>query len=55
LLGPSDRTFDLNDPDMRAWMYEIVLREASHPQDLLAYLNRDTLVALWLPKGVRRA
>jgi hypothetical protein len=55
----SDRTFDLNDPDMRTWMYEIVLREASQPRDLLAYLNRDRLIALWprlwLPKGVRRA
>jgi hypothetical protein len=54
-----DRRFDLDDPDMRAWAYEIVLREASQPGDLLAYLNRDTLIAvwphLWLPKGVRRA
>jgi hypothetical protein len=53
------RTFDLDDPEMRDWLYEIVLREAVQPQDLLAYLNRDILIArwwqLWLPRGVRRA
>lgn len=54
-----ERTFDLDDPEMRAWMYEIVLREAVRPGDLLDYLDRDTLIglwpSLWLPKGVRRA
>lgn len=52
-------TFDLGDPDMRLWLYQTVLREASRPEDLVAYLDRDTLIALWpglfLPKGVRRA
>jgi hypothetical protein len=41
------------------WLYQIVLREASLPDDLASYLNGDTLVTLWpdlrLPKGVRRA
>jgi hypothetical protein len=54
-----DRTFDLDDPDMRQWLYEIVLREAGSREDLTTYLDRDTLIALWprlyLPKGVRLA
>jgi hypothetical protein len=44
---------------MRQWLYETVLREASRPEDLTAYLNGDTLIALWphlyLPRGVRQA
>jgi len=52
-------TFDLGDPDMRRWLYQTVLREASRPEDLTAYLDGDTLIALWpglfLPKGVRQA
>jgi hypothetical protein len=54
-----DHTFDLGDPDMRRWLYQTVLREASRLEDLTAYLDGDTLVALWpglyLPKGVRQA
>jgi hypothetical protein len=54
-----DRTFDLDDPATRRWMYQTVLREASRPEDLTTFLNGDTLVALWpdlfLPKGVRQA
>jgi hypothetical protein len=53
-----DRTFDLDEPGMLPWMYQIVLREASRPGDL-AYLDQDMLIALWpglfLPKGVRQA
>jgi len=53
------RTFDLDDPDMRQWFYQTVLREATTPEDLATYLNGDTLIALWpdlyLPKGVRQA
>jgi hypothetical protein len=56
--GP-DRCFDLDEPFMRRWLYQIVLREASRPEDLTGYLDRDTLIALWpelhLPAGVRRA
>ena len=40
-------------------LYQTVLREASRPEDLTGYLDRDTLMALWpelhLPRGVRRA
>ena len=54
-----DHTFDLGDPDMRRWLYQIVLREAGRPEDLTACLDGDTLLALWpdlyLPKGVRQA
>jgi hypothetical protein len=56
--GPSP-VFDLADPDMRRWLYQIVLREASRPEDLTGYLDRDTLIGVWpelhLPKGVRQA
>jgi hypothetical protein len=54
-----DHQFDLDDPDPRRWYYETVLREASRPADLTAYLDGATLIRLWpelyLPKGVRRA
>jgi hypothetical protein len=54
-----DRTFDLSKPFMLRSLYETVLGEASHPEDLTAYLDGDTLIALWpdlfLPKGVRQA
>jgi len=52
-------TFDLGDRDMRLWLYQTVLREASRPEDLTTYLDGDTLIALWpdlyLPKDVREA
>jgi hypothetical protein len=55
--GPSP-VFDLEDPDMRRWLYQIVLREASRPQDLTGYLDRDTLIGVWpelhLPKACGR-
>jgi hypothetical protein len=38
--------FDLEDPDMRRWLYPIVLREASRPEDLTGYLDRDTLIGV---------
>jgi DNA invertase Pin-like site-specific DNA recombinase len=54
-----DHRFDLDDPDLRLWYYQTVLREATRPADLTAYLDSDALVGLWpdlyLPKGVRRA
>lgn len=57
--GNPDHTFDLGDQDMRRWLYQTVLREAGRPEDLAAYLDGDTLVALWpelvLPPGVRLA
>ena len=43
---------------MRRWLYQIVLREASRPEDLTGYLDRDMLIAVWpelhLPEGVRQ-
>ncbi|HEY7142611.1 MAG TPA: hypothetical protein VH637_00060 [Streptosporangiaceae bacterium] len=58
LFWHPDRTFDLDQPGMLAWLYQIVLREASSAADL-AYLNGDLLTALWpdlyLPRGVRQA
>jgi len=51
--------FDLGEPLLRRWLYEIVLREAASPEDLTSYLDGGTLIALWpdlyLPKGVRQA
>jgi hypothetical protein len=56
--GPSP-VFDLGEPYLARWVYQIVLREASCPEDLTSYLDRDMLIALWpqlrLPKGVREA
>jgi hypothetical protein len=54
-----DRAFDLGQPGMLRWMYQTVLREASRPADLTAYLHGPTLIAVWpdlfLPRGVRQA
>jgi hypothetical protein len=56
--GPSP-AFDLGNPFLRRWLYEIVLREACRLEDLTSYLDAGTLAALWqelyLPLGVRRA
>jgi hypothetical protein len=58
LFWHPDRRFDLAEPGMLPWLYQIVLREARHPGDL-GYLNGDRLAALWpdlyLPSGVRQA
>ncbi len=58
LFWHPDRSFNLDEPGVLAWMYQVVLREASSTGDL-AYLNGDLLTALWpdlyLPKGVRQA
>lgn len=54
-----DRTFDLDKPSERYALYEVVLNQARHPDDLAAYLNGEILLAVWpelyLPAGVRRA
>jgi hypothetical protein len=54
-----DRTFDLDNPPTVLALYETVLREAIRQEELTAYLNGDTLRAVWpelfLPKGVRGA
>ena len=56
--GPSP-VFKLDEPYMLRWLYQIVLREASRPEDLTGYLDRDMLIGVWsqldLPKGVRQA
>jgi hypothetical protein len=56
--GPGP-VFDLGEPYLARWLYQIVLREASRPEDLTDHLDRDTLIALWpqlrLPRGVRQA
>ena len=56
--GPSP-AFDLDEPFMRRWLYQIVLREAASAQDLTTYLDGGTLIELWpelyLPRGVRQA
>ena len=53
------RAFDLDDPDSLRWMYENVLREAVHVDELRRYLHGPTLVRVWpqlnLPRGVRAA
>jgi hypothetical protein len=54
-----DKEFSLDDPDERRQLYEIVLREARHPDDLATFLNGGLLVAVWtdifLPRPVRKA
>jgi hypothetical protein len=53
------RTFDLDRPDTLRWMYENVLREAVHADELRTYLNGPTLARIWpslnLPRPVRAA
>lgn len=55
----ASRTFDLDDPGTRQWVYETVLQQASRPEDLTTLLDGATLVDLWarlfVPRGVRRA
>ncbi|MER5324021.1 hypothetical protein [Streptosporangium roseum] len=41
------RVYDLSDDSHVGLMYERVIREASHLDDLRAYLNHETLVRLW--------
>jgi hypothetical protein len=54
-----ERTFDLDQPTMLAWMYENVLREAIRVDELRTYLNGPLLARLWpglnLPRPVRLA
>ena len=54
-----DRTFDLSQPTMLAWMYENVLREAIRVDELRGFLDGPTLERLWpqlnLPRAVRAA
>jgi DNA invertase Pin-like site-specific DNA recombinase len=58
LFWHPSRTFNLDEPGMMRWVYQIVLREATRPEDLTSHLDRETLVRLWpdlrLPHGVRQ-
>ncbi|HEV2373125.1 MAG TPA: hypothetical protein VGS19_13240 [Streptosporangiaceae bacterium] len=57
--SPAGRVFDLDDSCSLRSMYEVVLGEAVHAEELATWLNGDKLAEvwpqLWLPKGVRRA
>ncbi len=59
LAWGANSTFDLSDSEVLRWLYQVVLREAVHEDELVSYLDGETLVAIWpalfLPKGVRRA
>src|SRR5918997_5966211 len=54
-----NRVFDLDRHDSLLWMYENVLREAVHVDELRRHLHGPTLVQVWpelnLPRGVRAA
>ena len=54
-----DATFSLDEPGERRQLYETVVREARHPDDLARYLDGETLATLWpgmhLPRRVRQA
>jgi hypothetical protein len=58
LFWQQDRRFDLDEPFILQWVYEIVLLEAVRLDDLRAWLHGPTLIRLWrrlyLPRGVRR-
>jgi len=45
--GGPPYTYDLTDAGEVAVMYETVIREARDPADLAAFLDADTLRALW--------
>ncbi|WFE40345.1 hypothetical protein [Micromonospora sp. WMMD998] len=59
LFWQPDRHVDLDQPGLLNWMYETVLTEAVHPDELRTWLHGVTLARLWstlyLPGGVRRA
>jgi len=59
LFWHPNRTFNLDQPGIRRWVYQIVLREATRPEDLTSHLDGAALVSLWpdlrLPHGVRHA
>lgn len=58
MFWQADRRFNLDDPFMLRWMYEIVLREALTHTELRSWLDAPTLHRLWpqlyLPHRVRR-
>jgi hypothetical protein len=56
LFWQADRRFDLDQPDLLRWMYEIVLTESITVAELETWLDRERLTLLWpelfLPAGV---
>ena len=59
LFWSGDRVFDLGDPEALRLMYEAVLREAIHAEELAEFLNGGMLITVWpelcLPSGARQA
>lgn len=59
LFWQPDKTFDLDNPALLKFMYEVVLCEAASVEELRAWLDGDTLVRVWpsifVPRGVRLA
>jgi len=57
--SPAGRVFDLGKLHSLRAMYQVVLGESASAGELAAYLNADTLAAIWsdlyLPKGIRQA
>lgn len=55
----ANRVFDLDQPDLLRWVYEIVLREAVTVAELRTWLDGPTLAREWpelhVPRGVRHA
>lgn len=45
--APGDKTWDIDDPELRPHLYRLVIREAKLVQDLRDYLHRDLLLELW--------
>lgn len=58
MFWQADRRFNLDEPFMLQWLYEIVLLEARSRAELRRWLDGPTLHRLWprlhLPRGVRR-
>jgi hypothetical protein len=58
LFWQKDRRFDLDEPFILQWVYEMVLLEAIRLDELRTWLHGPTLIRLWprlyLPRGVRR-
>ena len=59
LFWQSRRQVDLDRPTQLVWMYETVLRESARVDELVDWLDRDTLLRVWpdlfVPSGVRDA
>lgn len=45
--SPAGRLFDLDDPYMLRTVYEVVLQESVHADELASWLNGDKLAEVW--------